>query len=392
MLIVLVLAKQGARSIASGFCGGRLDVKYLPRPHLCRQLRGDCDRFFIELSERAAYTERTRLMGWRSASFVVGNFVGVGCIGVLQAQADREATRRAAARVCTGVGLATALLIIGAVLLLHEPPGRALATQRHPLALARVVLATEHARIYSATVVLIDGSRSAFSILAPYAVQYGLALPASNVAPLMAAYLLASLCGVPLWVALARRIGKVAAFHRAIVLFCVSHLLMLPPVHPRFVEVFTPQQRLVFACVSAFVVGFASGAKEPLGGSLAGDVIDHEQSLSGERKHGTFFAFWNLCYKSIGGLVTFLVSMLLGATHFVPNAPHQAYAVRLVIAGGFALLPMSGLVLAAVCMSHFRLGEAEHRHALSIIRQREAACVHINGGDTSPVESPAPLL
>ena len=27
--------------------------------------------------------------------------------------------------------------------------------------------------------------------------------------------------------------------------------------------------------------------------SIAGDVIDHEWGVSGERKHGLFFAFWH---------------------------------------------------------------------------------------------------
>ena len=135
----------------------------------------------------------------------------------------------------------------------------------------------------------------------------------------------------------------------------------------------TVNQRVVYAVGSGLIHGFASSAKPPLGDSLAGDVIDHEQSLSGERKHGTFFACWNLCNKSVGAVVTFLVGVVLEAVDFVPNQRVQTPATRVAILAFFAFLPMVGLSLAGLAMAHFSLDEKEHALAMATIVSRNDA-------------------
>ena len=276
----------------------------------------------VELSETVSYADRTRLFGARSfCAFGIGALSGVGCLSLLFAGEDADTMRTNAAVVCACVGLATANLIAIAVGLLHEAPGRAgLSPRRNPLSLGSVVLSTRHARLYTAVATLHEGSRAAFGTLAPYAIQYGLALSPKWVAPLMAAYLIAHVIGyvckathtnapacvlpharaarlsdttvrhilsrgsIPMWVALARRYGKVPAFLASIRLYVVLNLLFVPAAHPRFNEWLSDEQRVVYAVGSGFLHGLASSAKPPLGDSIAGDVIDHEQSLSGERK------------------------------------------------------------------------------------------------------------
>merc|ERR1711924_174995 len=85
----------------------------------------------------------------------------------------------------------------------------------------------------------------------------------------------------------------------------------------------------------------SSCGRSCVGDSICGDVIDFDQSVSGERKHGLFFAWWNFCYKSVGGVLTMLTGFLLEAAGFVPNVPQQ-YATRVAISSMFALLPMAG--------------------------------------------------
>ena len=113
-----------------------------------------------------------------------------------------------------------------------------------------------------------ESDPAAFGTLAPYAIQYGLALSPKWVAPLMAAYLIAHVIGyvckathtnapacvlpharaarlsdttvrhilsrgsIPMWVALARRYGKVPAFLASIRLYVVLNLLFVPAAHP----------------------------------------------------------------------------------------------------------------------------------------------------------------
>ena len=94
---------------------------------------------------------------------------------------------------------------------------------------------------------------------------------------------------------------------------------------------------------------------------------------AGEAKHGTFFAFWNLCNKTVGAIVTLIVGVALEATGFVPNAPVQSYVTRITIFGFFVGLPMGGLALASLFMARFELDEQAHALVMAAIVRRDQA-------------------
>lgn len=191
-----------------------------------------------ELSETVSYADRTRLFGARAfCSNGIGGLAGVGCLALLfHAQSsDPDSMRATTARVCGALGLFTALLITLAVALLPEVAGRSgLSRRHHPFSLAAVILSTRHARVFTSVATLHEGSRAAFAVLGPYVIQYGLELSPMWVAPLMAAYLLGTLVGIPFWVSLAAAHGKVLVFRRSIWVYALLNLLFVPGVHPRF--------------------------------------------------------------------------------------------------------------------------------------------------------------
>ena len=185
----------------------------------------------------------------------------------------------------------------------------------------------------------------------------------------MGAYLIAMLCGVPLWVGLARRHGKVPTFYRSICIYAALNLGCVPLLHPTFIDLST-EVKLAFSFSIAVIHGLAGSAKAPLGDSIGGDVIDHDQSVSCERKHGTFFALWNLCSKSVGGLIMLITGVVLANSGFRPNEEHQPYPTRVAIVTLFGLFPLAGLSLAAIAIGRFELGEEEHARDRAVLRQR----------------------
>jgi len=236
------------------------------------------------------------------------------------------------------------------------------------------VLATRHARLYTAILLAHDGSRSVFVILGVYGIQYGVQVPPPMVAPIIACYVLGGLAGVPLWVCLAKTLGKLRAFMASIVAFALAHLLLVPVAHPQFTTYLSESSRVLYAVVIASVLGFMASAKNPIGDSIGGDVIDVDQANSSEPagagRHGTFWAFWFFCTKSIGGVMTLSSGLLLQASGFVPNQPVQAQSTRLVLVGFMVAIPFAGLTCAALLMRHFDLDEAAHGRALATMRQR----------------------
>ena len=339
----------------------------------------------VELSEQHGYSERTRLMGWRVCGEVLGQVAGVGALALLMGS-DHQ--RSVAAYVATFQGGLTAACILVSVLLLVEVPGRHIATRRNPLELAKVVLSTSHARIFTAVVLLHEGSRSSFALLAPYAVQYALKLSPKEVAPIMGASIGVSLLSIPIWVRLAQRYGKIPTFYYSIIFFAAAFTTTLPVAWSGF-GALPEWSRRAIGYFSAMLVGAFSSAKPPLGDSIAGDVIDYEQSITGEGKHGTFFAFWNFCTKTVGGLITIPTGVLLQMAGFVPNQREQKQSVVLVILFLFAILPMCGLVIAAAVFRRFELGEEEHAQALKAIEKHRTSPK--NGEAPSP-GSPQPTF
>jgi len=189
----------------------------------------------------------------------------------------------------------------------------------------------------------------------------------------MGVYLVAQVVGVPMWVALARRLGKGRAFFWSIVLYAFGFASLLPAAHPRFNVAIGQSARLTYAAIVAFSIGLFASARQPVGDSISGDVIDVDQSVSGESRHATYFALWNFLYKSAGGLITLLTGVVLQLSGFQPNETVQAQRTRLTILGFFAIMPLLGLSVAAGLMTRFTLGESEHEQAVRIVARKRGA-------------------
>ena len=331
----------------------------------------------VELTSTLPYHERSRLFGYRSAVSFSGALLGVGALTVLYAAESRgvEAVRAAAAPIALGLGIASALIVVVAVPHLHESPvvrplfGR---SARTPFGACRGLLDNGHARLVSLIIFLQDGSKSVFALLTPYALEYVANLPSSLVPVILAAYMVAHVVGLPPWLALGRRYGKVYGWRVSLLLQSSLYFSMFCITTPLY-ALLPLGARVGWCAALAFVLGTATGASRFLADSVCGDVIDHDESVSGVRKDGSFFAMWLFISKSAGGFVSLLTGYALELSNFRPNVPQQSAAVKASITVLYAVLPTAGTLMAALVLRRFRLDQAALEQARAVARSKAAA-------------------
>ena len=124
--------------------------------------------------------------------------------------------RQAAFWISLSTGGLGALCIVTLVAAMQELPlaedasGKpGTAPERHLLRIVSTVWQRPLARRLSLIWCLADGSRAVFSTVGPFALQYTIGLPAPLVPPLILVYILCSAASLPIWLGLARRLGKV---------------------------------------------------------------------------------------------------------------------------------------------------------------------------------------
>lgn len=167
-------------------------------------------------------------------------------------------------------------------------------------------------------------------------------------------YFLAGAIGMPVWVWLARRIGKRGAWRAGMVLSLIS-----------FVWAFT----LSRGDVTAFMIictlsGLGLGADLALPPSMLADVIDHDEASGKPRNEGAYFGLWNLVTKLNLALAAGIALPLLSRLGYIPGAAAPSAQSLTALAAIYALLP-SLLKIFAALMLKFVPQASDASHSLS---------------------------
>ncbi|MBP6012968.1 MAG: MFS transporter [Alphaproteobacteria bacterium] len=127
-------------------------------------------------------------------------------------------------------------------------------------------------------------------------------------------YYLASVAGIPIWLAISKRLGKHKA--TAMAIFWLS--LWSAPIP--FVA--ADQFWLFFALM--MLKGSAVGALYFIPASMAADVIDIDTLRTGEQRTGLYFAMWGMVLKGAAGIGTALATAGAGYFAFDPTCASPA--------------------------------------------------------------------
>lgn len=118
-----------------------------------------------------------------------------------------------------------------------------------------------------------------------------------------------SMVGIPLWLRLSYRVGK----HRAVAASAALNVLAFALV------MLIPEGRHILIALFYFATGLAFGAPPFLDRAILADVVDLDQTKSGEQRTGLFFALMSMTNKIGYALPVGLMFPALALAGFDPN-------------------------------------------------------------------------
>lgn len=275
--------------------------------------------------------ERTRLFGARQMSFTIGMLLSFGAIQVAMNAADPRAS--AAMLSIPSALLAVALLAVTPLTVPEPAPAGERRGGTSLRAGLRDVLANRPARALLAVYFVESLGVGAVGTMAPYVAEYLLGRP-EIVATLPAAYVLAGVVSIPLWVRFSKGFGKRETWLASMWIAAAAFGGMF----------FVGPGSLLPMLGLLIVAGAAMGSGSVLSASILADLIDVDEQRTGERKEGVYSAAMHFVMKFGTTLATAASGVALSVAGFAPNAeqsPESLLAIRVLFAG----LPFAGFVV-----------------------------------------------
>jgi len=177
---------------------------------------------------------------------------------------------------------------------------------------------------------------------------------------ILALYFLAAICGTPLWLILANRLGK----HKS---WCIALLVAAGTLV--FVPLLGPGDVMWFLAI-AIIVGVTLGADLAMPAAMLADVVDQDILATGRQRTGIYFAVWAMSAKLAAATAVGFSFPILDWVGFTPDMYNEAGAL-LVLSILFGLCPVILKLLALLFLWRYPLTaarQAEIRQAITAQR------------------------
>ena len=299
------------------------------------------------------YHERTKVFGVRHMVWNCGSLLALLAMHQLIVGTN---PKKDALYIALIAGLITFALIIWTVFRTKEREEYQGRGEKNPITAFLDVLKNKHAVLLLVIFFIENLGFATIGILTPYVAEY-IVLKPDRTAIYILTYLIPCILSVPLWIALSKRIGKKKTWLISMVLtgFGFGGMFFLD----------AGADTLILAL--AFVCGVGAGSGAAMAPSIQSDVIDYDEYLTGKRKEGTYFASWNLVFKTATGITFMITGFVLEASGFVPNQD-QTESAKFAILVLYALFPFFCYLIGGLILTRFSLNESAHekiRQALS---------------------------
>ena len=299
------------------------------------------------------YHERTKVFGVRHMVWNCGSLLALLAMHQLIVGNN---PKKDAFDIALIAGLITFALIIWTVFRTQERKEYQGRGEKNPLTAFSDVLRNKHAVLLLVVFFIENLGFATIGILTPYVAEYVVLRP-ERTAIYILTYLVPCILSVPVWISLSKRIGKKKTWLISMVLTGFGFGGMF----------FLSAGADTLILLLAFVCGVGAGSGAAMAPSIQSDVIDYDEYLTGKRKEGTYFASWNLVFKTATGITFMITGFVLGASGFVPNQD-QTDSTKLAILVLYALFPFFCYLIGGLILTRFSLNESAHqkiRQALS---------------------------
>ncbi len=307
----------------------------------------------MELSP--AYHQRTRLFAWRHVIGSIGFAFGMGFVYLLRTADDPRTDG-------WGIALAGGLLLLASVGFsvsrLKEPAGHQGRGGVRPRRAFADVLANPHARLLFLVYAAEAFGSASISALSPFVMQYVVKAP-ELLELFVASYVVPQFVFTPLWIRVARRIGKRRLWMLGTLPLAGGFGLMT--------QLQEGSTGLAFFLV--MLIGIGSGIASVVAPAIQADVVDYDELRTGERKEGAYTAVWNFIRKAGWGVAILFTGVFLEAAGYEANAEQSASVQRtlLFLVGA---VPAAGYLGGLLLLTRLRLDEAEHRAIRTALQDR----------------------
>jgi GPH family glycoside/pentoside/hexuronide:cation symporter len=301
--------------------------------------------------------ERTRLFGAKHLIQSIGMLAAAVAVQGLQVS---EAPRELAFSVVGAGAVATALLILVSVPRLREPDAH---QGRGGVDVYRAfvdVARNPHARLLLAVFAIESLGSASIGILSPYVAEY-IVGQKEVLLPALLGYFIPNLVLPPLFIALARRVGKKQLWLAAMAVMWVGYGGLL----------FLGEGDGWLMILLGTIAGSGGCCANVVGPSVKADVIDFDEYRTGQRKEGAYFAVWNFVRKGATGIAAMFTGFALQASGFQPNA-EQTDAARWTILAFYGGLPAVCYLIGTLLFARFSLDQTEHARIRAELDARAA--------------------
>ena len=305
------------------------------------------------------YHERSTLFSVREGFALVGTLVAAVVPGILIAKMGDE--RRAFAYMALAYATLMVVLYWLLVIRVRERPDF-VARKSNPLVPGvRRSLRNRPFSVLFLCYVVASIPGAIPGLLMPYFSRYVLNPPPvdagvaqSWLSIFLAAYFLSGLVCLPLWLMLAKRVGKLNAWLTSFVMGITGGLALF---------LLGPGDNLACLIVITWA-GSSFGAGLFLPPAIQADVIDYDELHTGKRREAQYLALWGLVPKFIVIPSASLPLALLAWLGYQPNLP-QSPEVLMAIRAVFALTPSAFSIAAFFIAWRFPISETVHRAILA---------------------------
>jgi GPH family glycoside/pentoside/hexuronide:cation symporter len=290
------------------------------------------------------FHDRSRVYGTRGAAFTVGLLPAFAATQLVNNAPDPRAT---AALVATAAALLMAVVLLVPLRVRERAEFRSAEAASSFRAIFDV-LRNPPARRMLAVQFIDSLGLGVLGVLAPYLAEYVIGRP-DLIGFLPAAYTLAVLASIPVWVLLSRSFGKRQVWIVAMIGLALSFGS----------TIFVGENDVALIVVLLVTAGVFGGCGGPIGGSMLADVIDADELATGQRKEGAYTAAFTFALQVGSGITVFAVGLALELSGFRPNV-EQTAAAAWTISGIFAGAPFVMMLTGAFVMRRYSLDEREH--------------------------------
>jgi GPH family glycoside/pentoside/hexuronide:cation symporter len=331
------------------------------------------------------YHERSALFSWREGFALVGTIVAVIVPGVMTSVLGVAQRPAYAIMALTYAALMVTLywLLVARV---RERPDFVERKSNPLVPGVRRSLRNRPFAVLFLTYVVASIPGAIPGLLMPYFNRYVLNPPPIEQATadgwlmvFLGAYFLSGLLCLPLWLALAKRIGKLNAWLTSFIMGITGGLAL-----------FLLGAGDNVACLFIIIwAGSSFGAGLFLPPAIQADVIDYDELHTGKRREAQYLALWGLVPKFIVIPSASLPLALLAWLGYMPNVA-QSESVVFAIRAVFALTPSAFSIAAFFIAWRFPIDETMHRAILAGVaahRRGETVVDPLTGRTLSPPDS-----